>query len=360
MQTLLLLISIFAATSFVISIINFFTIRVVKDRSCTIEKSVSVLVPMRNEEANARALMETLLASTGLGDSEFIILNDGSTDGTAGILEGFKDKATIVEGISLPVGWLGKTYACQQLADRSRGDFLVFLDADVRVKPSAISSAISLMESLGWDFISPYPREHGRTLMMKLVQPLLQWSWLASVPLRIAERGRQESMVIANGQFFIVKRSAYEEISGHASVKSEILDDLSLARTLTRAGFKGGVAEGSEVVECTMYQTNSEMIAGYTKSLWKAFGGALGTTVTLLLLAATQILPLALLAFGVKSAVIPLALISLTHLLAALRVKANPINAIAHPVAGVLLIALIVESYRRRSRGQLQWRGRMV
>jgi hypothetical protein len=216
------------------------------------------------------------------------------------------------------------------------------------------------MESLGWDFISPYPREHGRTVMMKLVQPLLQWSWLASVPLRIAESGRQESMVIANGQFFIVKRSAYEEISGHSSVKSEILDDLSLARTLTRAGFKGGVAEGSEVVECTMYQTNSEMIAGYTKSLWKAFGGALGTTVTLLLLTATQILPVVLLAFGVKVAVIPLALISLTHLLAALRVKANPINTIAHPVAAALLIALIVESYRRRSRGQLQWRGRTV
>ena len=360
MQTFILLISILAATSFVISIINFLTIRVVRDRSCTIEKSVSVLVPMRNEEENARALMQALLASSGLRDSEVIILNDGSTDTTYEILEAFKDKATITEGSSLPVGWLGKTYACQQLADLSRGEILVFLDADVRVKPSAISSAISLMESLGWDFISPYPREHGRTLMMKLVQPLLQWSWLASVPLRIAERGRQESMVIANGQFFIVKRSAYEEISGHASVKSEILDDLSLARTLTRAGFKGGVAEGSEVVECTMYQTNSEMIAGYTKSLWKAFGGALGTTVTLLLLAATQILPLALLAFGVKPAVIPLALISLTHLLAALRVKANPVNTIAHPVAGLLLIALIVESYRRRSRGQLQWRGRTV
>jgi len=360
MQTLLLLISILAATSLVISIINFFTIRIVRDQPFIIEKSVSVLVPMRNEEVNARALMETLLASTGLGDAEFIILNDGSTDGTAGILEGFKDEATIIEGSPLRAGWLGKTYACQQLADRSRGDFLVFLDADVRVKPSAISSAISLMESLDWDFISPYPREHGRTVMMKLVQPLLQWSWLASVPLRIAESGRQESMVIANGQFFIVKRSAYEEISGHSSVKSEILDDLSLARSLARAGFKGGVAEGSEVVECTMYQTNPEMIAGYTKSLWKAFGGALGASATLLLLASTQILPVALLAFGVKVAVIPLLLVSLTHLLAALRVKANPINTIAHPVAAALLITLIFESYRRRSRGQLQWRGRTV
>ena len=73
MQTLRLFISILAATSLVISIINFLTIRVVRDRSCTIEKSVSVLVPMRNEEVNARALMETLLASTGLGASEYII-----------------------------------------------------------------------------------------------------------------------------------------------------------------------------------------------------------------------------------------------------------------------------------------------
>jgi hypothetical protein len=109
-----------------------------------------------------------------------------------------------------------------------------------------------------------------------------------------------------------------------------------------------------------MYQTNPEMIAGYTKSLWKAFGGLLGTAFTLLLLAGTQILPVALFASGVKAAVIPLLLVSLTHLLAALRVKANPINAIAHPVAAALLITLIFESYRRRSRGQLQWRGRTV
>jgi len=131
------------------------------------------------------------------------------------------------------------------------------------------------MKSLQWEFVSPYPRQIAKTWIERLIQPLLQWSWLSSVPLRLAQRFRISSMTIANGQFFIVKRSAYEKVGGHASIKGEVLDDLRLARLLINHGFSGGVAEGSQVAECRMYETTSSLVQGYTKSLWNAFGGFL-------------------------------------------------------------------------------------
>ncbi len=360
MQILVLAISVAAAISLLISIVNFFTIRIVRNNDQKIEGSVSVLIPMRDEEFNAKQVINAVLAATGLQLPEFLILNDGSTDRTQEIINEYSSQIKILTGAVLPDGWLGKPFACHQLAHEARGEYLVFLDADVRLKPNAISAAISLMDRLGWDFISPYPAQLGSSRAMQLIQPMLQWSWLASVPLRFTERAAVPSMIIANGQFFIVKRIAYESISGHAAVKAEVLEDLSLARALGAAGFKGGVAEASAVATCTMYENNAQLISGYTKSLWKAFGGVAGTFFTVLLLFATQILPTILILNGVRLALLPFALMALTHLLAAIRVKADPINTALHPFAGLLLIALICESYRRKSRGQLEWRGRRV
>jgi len=360
MQIIVFTISIIAAISLLISIINFFTIRIVYSHDQNVEGSASVLIPMRDEEFNAKQVIDTVLASSGLQLPEFLVLDDGSADRTPEIIREYSSRVKILTGVELLDGWLGKPFACHQLAQFARGEYFVFLDADVRLKPTAIAAAISLMERLGWDFISPYPAQLGASRVMHLIQPMLQWSWLASVPLRLAERAKINSMIIANGQFFIVKRSAYEAISGHSAVKAEVLEDLSLARALGAAGFKGGVAEASAVATCTMYENNSQLLSGYTKSLWKAFGGIPGTLFTVGLLFATQILPAILILGGVRFALIPFALVALTHLLAAIRVKADPINTALHPFAALLLIALICESYRRKSRGQLEWRGRRV
>ncbi len=331
-----------------------------EDLKFSTNHDVAILIPMRNEEFNAASVIESALASRGLSNVELLALNDNSTDSTRDILEGYAWRIKVLQGDKLPQGWLGKPYACLQLAQNSSQEYLVFLDADVRLSPSAISSAIDLMQSLEWDFISPYPAQHGKTLLMKLIQPLLQWSWLTSVPLRLAESGKWPSMIIANGQFFIVKRSAYFAIAGHEAVKDEVLEDLALARKLTEYGFKGGVAEASKVANCTMYESNSQLISGYTKSLWKAFGGPLGSLFTIALLILTQVLPSILLLAGVATAALPFALVALTHLVAATRSKSPIYNILFHPISALILIYLICESYRRKSLGQLEWRGRRV
>jgi cellulose synthase/poly-beta-1,6-N-acetylglucosamine synthase-like glycosyltransferase len=360
MHSLLIILIALSCIELVISLSNYFFVRVITPQDTLISRSIAILIPMRNEEKNAHEVIQSSLSSTGLTDFRIRVLDDASADETPFILTSFGARIETITGHPLENGWLGKPFACSQLAAASKEEYLVFIDADVRLSPQAISASISAMEKLGWDFLSPYPAEEGNSLLMKLVQPLLQWSWLTSVPLRFAESGRRASMIIANGQFFIVKRSAYEAINGHSAVRNEILEDLSIARLLAKSGYKGGVAEASAVARCRMYESNEELIAGYTKSLWKAFGGPIGTLFTIALLLATQILPILLIVAGYPLAIIPFAVAALTHLLAARRTRSPLTNTITHPIAVLALISLIAESYRRRSLGTLEWRGRRV
>jgi len=334
--------------------------RVLRPDSSKISKKVSILIPMRNEEKNVTPVVTSVIDSKNLEHCEILVLDDGSEDATLAQLNSFTGAITVIQGRALPMDWMGKPYACHQLSEKSDGDYLVFLDADVRPSSEAICSAINLMESLSWDFLSPYPAQSAPTLLMKLIQPLLQWSWFASVPLRFAESGRINSMIVANGQFFLVKASAYENIGGHSSVKAEVLEDLCLARALSRAGYKGGVADASALIRCSMYEQNSEMINGYTKSLWKAFGGTLGTLVTIFVLISSQILPAILLLLGNNWALLPFLMASITHLASSLKTRSWPVNALMHPISLTVLILLIAESIRRKAIGRLEWRGRRV
>lgn len=340
------------AIALFITVINVINMRVVGLKGATnIISSVDILVPMRNEELNVEGSLKSLLNSEMLTESKIYVLDDSSTDQTANLISEFK--VTKLTGTELPEGWLGKNWACHNLVKASSGEYLVFIDADVRLHPYAIASAITKMNSLGWDYISPYPKQLVGTFIEKLIQPLLQWSWIASVPLRIAEIFPNRSMTIANGQFLIVKRSAYEASGGHQVIATEVLDDLELARLLIAKGFKGGVADGSGVASCRMYKSSEELINGYTKSLWKAFGGTAGTIFALALLVLTGLIPY--LSFGA-----PVVFIFLSRTLSALKTRSNPAYALLHPFAILVLCYLILLSVLRKSRGTLQWRGRAI
>ena len=340
------------AIALIITVANVINMRVVGIKGATsVGETVDVLIPMRNEEENVEGCLKSVLNSELLDVSKVFVLDDGSSDSTAELIGQFKvDK---LSGTQPPTGWLGKVWACHNLAQAGSGKYLVFVDADVRLHPYAIASSITKMNKFNWDFISPYPRQISGSFLEKLIQPLLQWSWLASVPLRVAEKFPNRSMTIANGQFFIVKRSAYNTSGGHAAIPDEVLDDLELARLLISKGFKGGVADGSAVASCRMYKSNSQLIDGYTKSLWKAFGGQFGTLLAIFLLYFTGISPY----LGIGA---PATFIFLSRLLAAIKTRSNPAYAFLHPISILILLYLIVLSSIRKSRGTLQWRGRAI
>lgn len=326
-----------------------------------VTSSVSILVPLRNEATNASEVIESLLHQNRLNDYEVIALNDGSDDGTEKILQSISHpRFSYIDGEQLPDGWLGKNFACHQLALRSHGEILVFVDADVRLHPLAVNSSIHSMNRWKWSFISPYPRQIAISFIERLAQPLLQWSWFSTLPLRLAENLRKPSMIVANGQFFIVTKAAYIKSGGHESIKNEVLDDLELARSLIKSGFKGHVAEASAIAECRMYSQGKELFEGYSKSQWRAFGNPLGALFASLLLILTSIYPLLSGLSGNLNGWFGYFAVVGTRILVGVKTRSTLSTAFLHPFSAALWIFLIALSWYRKMNGTLQWRGRTV
>lgn len=346
----------------IIVFINLFSVRVVRTLPLSdITEKVSILIPLRNERRNTESVVLCALSQEGLKDFEVIALDDSSQDGTAEILQEIADaRLTVIQGEQLPDSWLGKNFACHQLSRRANGEVFVFIDADVRLSPRAINNSIHAMRKWQWEFISPYPRQIAITFIERLAQPLLQWSWFATLPLRLAEVLQRKSMVVANGQFLITHRRAYRESGGHEAIKGEVLDDLELARSMVGSGFRGGVAEASAIAECRMYTNSKELIAGYTKSQWRAFRNPLGAAIASALLILTSILPLAIGIAGSLLGWINYFALVATRLLVAIRTRSTVSSALLHPISAALWIYLIALSWLRKSRGKLSWRGRSL
>ncbi|NDF87242.1 MAG: glycosyltransferase family 2 protein [Gammaproteobacteria bacterium] len=266
----------------------------------------------------------------------------------------------MLKGAPLQPGWLGKNFACHQLANATDARYLVFVDADVRLGPEAVAAAISKMNEWGWDFISPYPKQIARSFIERLVQPLLQWSWFASVPLRFAEMYRLPSMAVANGQFLIIKSSAYVAVGGHEAIKGEVIDDVELSRALIRAKFKGFVAEGSQISQCRMYKSGQELIAGYAKSQWRAFRNLLGAAVAVLILFLSSVLPAIFALQGSKWGFFGYLAMVGSRTLVALRTGTSILTAPLHPLSALIWIALIKYSWIQKWRGKLVWKERAV
>ena len=340
-----------------LTLFNALTIRVIKNTSSEVANSVSVLIPMRNEAENVTECINSIISQVGLKKFEIITLNDHSEDETANLLAKFPNLKNL-DGKPLPDGWLGKSWACQQLADASTGEYLVFIDADVRLSDNAIASAISKMEK--WDFISAYPKQIAVGFIQRLFQPLLQWSWLASVPLFLSQKYGVKSMAVANGQFLVIKKSAYFKSGGHESIKSEVLDDIMLARQLLASGFAGGVAEASQAAICQMYKTSAELVNGYRKSLWNAFGSLLGTFVAIVILLLSSVAPFIAAMFGSKIGLISFGLIVLSRVISSLRTGSIPNTALLHPLAIIFLVGLIIYSWIGKLTNTLTWKDRKL
>jgi len=341
-----------------ITAVNFLQIRTPKQIS-ELSETVAVVVPMRNEAENIEGVVATLSAQAG--PFHFYLLDDNSEDLTFDLLHRFTagdSRFTVIKGAPLADGWIGKTWALQQLYEASNEEILVSIDADVRLTNDAINKSVTLLRTTQLDFLSPYPRQIALTFGERLIQPLLQWSWLTTVPLRFAEGSGQKSMAVANGQFFVVRRSALDSIGGYQSVRHAVIDDVFLARELISTGASGTVVNGSDIAETRMYASWSEIKAGYGKSLSKAFGSLAGAVFVSAFLIATSIAPLILGLLGNPYGWVGFAAIVGTRVLSAAKSRGNLLDSVLHPISIAALIYLIVYSYLVR--GTVTWKGRTV
>ena len=232
---------------------------------------VSVIVPARNEERSICSCVESICAS-GYPNFEVIVVDDRSDDATLAItraiLPNHALRVIVVEGQELPAGWMGKPWACDQGARVAKGDLLLFTDADTVHAPQLLGRAVAGMVEGQGDALTLL----GRQIMESFWERLVQTHMMVVFVFRYPNPGRSRPPgrwrdAIANGQFILFHRGAYEEIGGHEAVKGEIVEDQRLAQILCRTGKRLVVLDGGTVLATRMYRSLGELIDGWSKNV---------------------------------------------------------------------------------------------
>jgi len=229
---------------------------------------VSVIIPARNEARNIERCVRSILA-TSYSPIEVIVVDDRSTDGTAEIVEPATGKQLrLVRGSELPDGWFGKQWAIVQGYRVANGDLLLFSDADTRHEPELLPRAVRALQSERVDLFTVLPRQEMRTFWERLIQPHVFFA-LGARAGNIARinRTRVDWNALANGQFILTSRAAYESAGTHEAVRNNVTDDLALAQAYVRAGKDIFFAHAQEFMTTRMYGSLREIIVGWTKNL---------------------------------------------------------------------------------------------
>lgn len=334
---------------------------------------VSILVPARNEESNIGPCVLSLLAQD-YPNYEVLVLDDASTDHTGEILADLArshPKLRLLQGRPLPEGWLGKLWACDQLAQAAQGELLLFTDADTRHHPLAVRDAASALIAEEADLVTALPQEEVRTWGERLTVPLIPWSLFTFLPVGLAHRLHWPPLSAAIGQFLLFRRDAYHQVGGHASVRHNSADDLALARRIIRHGYRWRLMDGSSRVQCSMYTGFRSAFQGLSKSLFAAFDYRLWLYVPIWLwLAVVFITPPVTLALFLAGVTIPgfsPPLAAASTLLAAgqwalftWRLRYPPILIALYPLVLLVAVLIVFHSIWQRLTGRAAWKGRTM
>jgi chlorobactene glucosyltransferase len=327
--------------------------------------SVSVVVAARDEEEDLPANLESVRAQD-YPNLDVVVVEGGSTDRTAEVIDRYAPRVRRVPEEPLPTGWVGKNWACATGARATRGEWLLFLDADVVLHPAAVRTAIEWARSERADLVTLAPQIEmvgfwGRTVMPFYVQMILT---IYRAPRVNRDRARA---AMINGQFWLTPRREYEALGGHEAVRGKVLEDVAIARRYRAAGRRLRIAWAPALARTRMYRDRREMAEGLLKNLHGtdysvarqvAFAAGLVGLFWLPL----GLLPLGLLtatpAISVLGGLVTLALFG-KHVALARAVGAPARYGLLYPVAVGFYVALLGVSIGRGVRGGgVTWKGR--
>ena len=206
---------------------------------------------------------------------EVLVLNDRSEDETAVLVQEIANqdaRVRLLDGAEPPAGWMGKSYACHQLVQEAKGEWFMFVDADVRLEPEAIRQTVAAGCELGRGLVTGFPYQVAKTWMEKLVVPMMVFTIISHLPIFMIRRSSSPLFVAATGAFLLIHRSSYEASGGHAAIQGDLVDDMSLAKAVKRAGHPVMLADVHELVSTRMYQNGTEVWNGYKKNMYEGTG----------------------------------------------------------------------------------------
>jgi chlorobactene glucosyltransferase len=338
--------------------------------------SVSVIIPARNEERNIERAVRSVCPQKGV--REIVVVDDDSSDRTGEILARLQKEIPPLRVIhldSLPEGWGGKNHAAAAGAETAAGEWLLFTDADTEHLPGSLEAVLARAKAENADLLSLSPGQQTHFWWEKSVIPL--------VFVQLARLYRFEEVsdpaspaAAANGQYLLIRRTAYNRLGGHSAVRAEILEDVELAKRVKGAGGRLVFLPGANWVRTRMYHSFGEMCQGWSKNLYLLYGRklwpmlkAFGEIWTLDFLVPLSVLVLCvLIATGRGNNALFLAAI-VCFVIAVLRQFAYEQNLVRLGFdpqlanyqilgAGILGLLLLNSARAHRVAGKIQWKGR--
>ncbi len=332
-------------------------------------QSVSVLIPARNE---ARGIAETVNLALASQDAqvEVVVLDDHSSDRTAEIVNQIAEndsRVRCVAGDPLPAGWNGKQYACVQLAEFASHERLLFLDADVRLRPGALARLIEQQDDNNVALLSAFPHQETGTALEKLIIPMMHFILLGFLPLARMRASSHPAYAAGCGQLFLTRREAYRQAGTHRAICQSRHDGLKLPRIYREAGLMTDVVDGTDLADCRMYRSAGEVIRGVVKNATEGIANPRLIVPFSIVLLGGSVLPVVTLVWSMAEQN-PLAIVVSTvgvivgHLpraIGAIRFRQSSFGVICHSLATLIFVALqwIALVFHLLGR-QIAWRGR--
>lgn len=319
---------------------------------------VSICVPARNEENSIERLLLTIF-NQSYPNVEMLVLDDFSTDDTPKIIERLikenPGKIATVLPSEKPDNWLGKPWACKQLADQANGKYLLFLDADTSLYPGMLQHTVNAFDTYNLDMITVWPEQELKSFWEKTVVPLIYYALVTLLPAVYVYRSPRwipkflreqitHRFAAACGQCIGFTREAYDLIGGHTAVKDEVVEDVALSKRVKEKGLVLRMFTGIDSIRCRMYRSEEEIFNGLRKNFFAGFDRSLPQFICMALIhLIVFVLPFITLPYSVFLespallflSVASVSLIFLHRFILAIWFRWNPLYGFFHPL-GVL------------------------
>ena len=353
---------IFIILRFAVTIFNFISDPKLRRVSRNYDNLVSILIPARNEEKNILTLLKSI-ERQDYNNYEVIILDDDSSDRTYDICAEFADKHSafsVIKGKELTGQWLGKNYACYQLAKRARGEFLLFLDADEQIYNGLINSAIHRMHFRKLALLSLFTNQQMDTFGEWLTVPLMHYLLLNLLPLRLVYLAKNPAVAAASGQFMLFNAEIYHQYEWHKGAKDKVVEDVEIMKQVKARGFNGESLLANGMISCRMYTGYNTAINGFGKNFLAAFNYNIFSFLVFLLLLITGPM-IVIITLNFQLILMMSGLILLTRIMIALESGQNAfINVILHPLQMFSLVLIAFSAIHKYLTKTTEWKGRKI
>lgn len=323
---------------------------------------VSILIPARDEEDNILKLLNSL-QNQDYRNIEVIVLDDQSTDNTYKLCEEFSENNSrfkVLKGADLEEGWIGKNFACFQLAHAAKGKYLLFLDADEEVKDGLINNSVHRIKQGKLALLSLFTNQRMVSWGEKVVVPLMHFFLLNSIPLRLVRLSDNTAFSAASGQFMLFDAAVYSAYQWHAQVKDKIVEDIEIMKLVKAYRYSGEALLANGFIKCRMYKSFTEAVNGFSKNLLAGFGNNIAGLICYLLLVIVGPIFIAVY-LNYSLLFFAITLIVLSRVMISFASGQNVLlNIILHPLQMLAFTLISIISIQKHLTKKISWKGRTI